>query len=423
MTVNDTHTGTPILTARFDAALAYAVEFHRRQLRKGTAVPYAAHLLGAASLTLEMGGSEDDAIGAMLHDVVEDGGIPEALAEIREQFGGAVARIVAANSDTDEQPKPPWEERKRAYVAAIPHKRPDELRVSLADKLHSQWNLRACEPASAEATRVLVAMPLIEALGVDSSGTCSAQDASARQESSETLRFVPSGRVLHPGGDDRIRESSSEQSRAARAGDCSDSSIAAASGRTSQRANTAPLPRSRSVILRACSSSGATMPADCTVASACKRGAGVVIRRRWRSEYGPTCGWFSYLVPAGPSRLLRFRYAGAPKIRPQTREVHVRVRSISSIRASDRSVINGEPVTFSGRLRGGFIPPTGKLVELQYFDRGKWRTFRTFRAAASDGRWSYTYRFDNTRGTRTSASVCGSRRRTATRSAPASLAA
>ncbi len=111
-------------------------------------------------------------------------------------------------------------------------------------------------------------------------------------------------------------------------------------------------------------------------------------------------GRFTYLVPAGPSRILRFRYPGAPKVRPQTREIHVRVRAASSIRASRRRVVNGEAVTFTGRLRGRYLPAGGKLLELQFFDRGKWRTFRTFRAAPSDGRWSYTYRFDGTHGTR-----------------------
>jgi hypothetical protein len=111
-------------------------------------------------------------------------------------------------------------------------------------------------------------------------------------------------------------------------------------------------------------------------------------------------GRFTYLVPAGPSRVLRFDYPGAPTIRPQTREAEIRVRAASSMRASRRSVVNGEAVTFSGRLRGGAIPTEGKLVELQFYDRGKWRTFRTTRAAAADGRWSYAYRFDGTRGTR-----------------------
>jgi GTP pyrophosphokinase len=127
----------PLLTKRFDDAYLLASEHHRRQLRKGTAIPYLSHLLAVASLVLEMGGTEDEAIGALLHDMVEDGGGPAALGDIRARFGPDVARIVDANSDTDVDPKPPWLERKAAYIAAIAHKQPDELRVSLADKLHN----------------------------------------------------------------------------------------------------------------------------------------------------------------------------------------------------------------------------------------------------------------------------------------------
>ena len=82
-------------------------------------------------------GSEDEAIGALLHDVVEDRGGPAALEEIRVKFGRDVARIVKANSDSDEEDKPPWSQRKQAYIDSIPQKQPDELRVSLADKLHN----------------------------------------------------------------------------------------------------------------------------------------------------------------------------------------------------------------------------------------------------------------------------------------------
>ena len=111
-------------------------------------------------------------------------------------------------------------------------------------------------------------------------------------------------------------------------------------------------------------------------------------------------GRFAYLVPAGSSRVYRFDYAGAPKIRPQSREVEIRVRASSTIRRSPRSVVNGEAVTFAGQLLGGAIPAGGKLLELQWFDRGKWRTFRTFRASQASGRWRYAYRFDGTRGVR-----------------------
>jgi (p)ppGpp synthase/HD superfamily hydrolase len=97
-------------------------------------------LLGVTSIILEMEGTEDEAIAAMLHDVVEDcGGAPMAE-RVREKFGDDVARIVIANSDTDEIPKPPWRARKQAYLDSLPGKARDELRVSLADKLH---NIRA----------------------------------------------------------------------------------------------------------------------------------------------------------------------------------------------------------------------------------------------------------------------------------------
>jgi GTP pyrophosphokinase len=127
----------PLLTDRFDGAFLLASSHHRRQLRKGTSIPYVSHLMAVTSLVLEMGGTEDEAIGALLHDMVEDGGGPAALTDIRSRFGDDVARIVSANSDTDVEPKPPWRARKEAYIAAIAHKQPDELRVSLADKLHN----------------------------------------------------------------------------------------------------------------------------------------------------------------------------------------------------------------------------------------------------------------------------------------------
>jgi GTP pyrophosphokinase len=137
--VPESFTRTPLLTDRFDAALHYAMRHHARQLRKGTPVPYAAHLLAAASLALEMRGDEDEAIGALLHDVAEDGGGAEALAEIEAEFGPAVAALVLANSDSleDGSQKEPWWERKQAYVDAFEHRSPAALRVCLADKLHN----------------------------------------------------------------------------------------------------------------------------------------------------------------------------------------------------------------------------------------------------------------------------------------------
>ncbi|WCB94719.1 metal-dependent phosphohydrolase [Baekduia alba] len=139
----ESFTDTPLLTARFDAALHYATRHHARQLRKGTPIPYAAHILAVASLVLEMHGDEDEAIGALLHDVVEDGGGRPALAEIEAAFGPVVAALVAANSDTLD-PKDDnndggagWYARKRAYLGGFTSRSPAALRVSLADKVHN----------------------------------------------------------------------------------------------------------------------------------------------------------------------------------------------------------------------------------------------------------------------------------------------
>jgi (p)ppGpp synthase/HD superfamily hydrolase len=140
--VPESFTDTPLLTARFDAALHYATRHHARQLRKGTTVPYAAHLLAVASLALEMEADEDEAIGALLHDVVEDGGGRAALAEIEAAFGPKVADIVLANSDSVDEADGAtdgsgWYARKRAYLDGFPTKSPAALRVSLADKVHN----------------------------------------------------------------------------------------------------------------------------------------------------------------------------------------------------------------------------------------------------------------------------------------------
>lgn len=128
------------LTPRFDEALAYAREHHAQDVRKGTNTPYLSHLLAVSSLVLDMEGSEDEAIAALLHDVVEDGGGQPAADEIGERWGDDVQRIVLACSDSiseDRTAKAPWHDRKRAYLTPLADARLDELRVSLADKLHN----------------------------------------------------------------------------------------------------------------------------------------------------------------------------------------------------------------------------------------------------------------------------------------------
>lgn len=127
------------LTDRFDEAVRYAREVHAEQTRKGTNVPYIAHLVGVASIVLDNGGNEDEAIAALLHDAAEDQGGRPRLEDIRSRFGDLVARIVEDCTDSWETPKKPWAERKRAYAEHARTLSAPSLRVSVADKVHNTY--------------------------------------------------------------------------------------------------------------------------------------------------------------------------------------------------------------------------------------------------------------------------------------------
>jgi (p)ppGpp synthase/HD superfamily hydrolase len=133
----------PVLAERFTDAVAYAVALHAAQARKATSIPYLTHLLAVCSLVLEDGGTEDEAIAALLHDGPEDQGGQAIIDEIARRFGAAVAAMVDALSDTLEDPKPPWRERKAAYLVRLREEPASVLRVSLADKLHNLRSIAA----------------------------------------------------------------------------------------------------------------------------------------------------------------------------------------------------------------------------------------------------------------------------------------
>lgn len=131
------------LTGRFSDAVSYAAIAHADHIRKGTEVPYLAHLLAVASLVLEHGGEEPQATAAILHDVVEDRSGQRRLEDLRVRFGDVVADLVAALSDAAPiaaEDKAPWGERKEACLdhlrglAATGH---PAVLVSLCDKLHN----------------------------------------------------------------------------------------------------------------------------------------------------------------------------------------------------------------------------------------------------------------------------------------------
>jgi len=129
-----------MLGRRFTEALCLAAELHATQRRKSSGVPYVSHVLAVASIVIECGGSEDEAIAALLHDAVEDCGGEPTLERIWHEFGENVANIVLGCSDTTVSPKPDWRTRKESYLRHLTHADRSVLLVALADKLH---NLRA----------------------------------------------------------------------------------------------------------------------------------------------------------------------------------------------------------------------------------------------------------------------------------------
>jgi (p)ppGpp synthase/HD superfamily hydrolase len=135
------------LGQKFDEALALAAELHRQQQRNDAPVPYLSHLMAVAGIVLEinayypMDNLEEVAIGALLHDSVEDQGDKITLNQIRQMFGETVERIVSECSDTiminADDKKPEWRERKENYLAGIQKKSKETLLVTCADKTHN----------------------------------------------------------------------------------------------------------------------------------------------------------------------------------------------------------------------------------------------------------------------------------------------
>lgn len=136
-----------ILTERFDDAMAFARQRHNTQTRKGTEVPYLAHLLSTAALVIEAGGDEDQAIAGLLHDTLEDREYTGVTyEELVEKFGERVAGIVRDCSDAEPEAgaeKEAWRPRKEAYLARLRHHPPHSLLVSVADKLHNARTILA----------------------------------------------------------------------------------------------------------------------------------------------------------------------------------------------------------------------------------------------------------------------------------------
>jgi len=133
------------LSARFTSAVEYARVLHIER-RKGTEIPYMAHLLGVAALVMGEAGhagvpvTEEMVMAALLHDAAEDHGGALRLRDIEHNFGANVARMVEGLSDSlaaDSANKQSWKERKEAYIGRLREEPADVRLISAADKLYN----------------------------------------------------------------------------------------------------------------------------------------------------------------------------------------------------------------------------------------------------------------------------------------------
>lgn len=132
-------------TDRISAAFALAALVHEKQKRKSTDIPYISHPMAVAAQVAVWGGSEDQFIAALLHDVVEDGGA-QYMPVIDEHFGKHVLDLVMACSDAAPQrgqPKGAWIERKEKYIANLRSAADEVLLISAADKWHNLASILA----------------------------------------------------------------------------------------------------------------------------------------------------------------------------------------------------------------------------------------------------------------------------------------
>jgi len=120
-------------------ALAFAVERHAGQRRKGDGKPFIVHPIAVGRILAKEGMADEVVAAGILHDVLED--TPTTAAELERLFGKRVALLV--EEVTEPGRRHSWEQRKRAYLRHLNKASRGALAISCADKLHNTASLLA----------------------------------------------------------------------------------------------------------------------------------------------------------------------------------------------------------------------------------------------------------------------------------------
>lgn len=127
-------------------AKTFATQAHAGQFRKCGVTPYITHPIGVANIVAKAGGTTDQIVIALLHDVIEDceGYDYEVIADA---FGEKIAEGVQDLSNTSKQDRPELNRAQRktldnARLANIPQ---DIKEVKLADIYYNVHDLKGMD--------------------------------------------------------------------------------------------------------------------------------------------------------------------------------------------------------------------------------------------------------------------------------------
>ncbi len=128
-----------------DQALAFATTAHADQVRNYTGVPYITHPLGVAEIVAGRPHSEAMVAAALLHDVVEDCGIP--LEQIYAEFGDDVATLVGWVTDVSTPADGNRATRKALDLAHLAKAPPEAQTIKLADIIDNTATIAEHDPS------------------------------------------------------------------------------------------------------------------------------------------------------------------------------------------------------------------------------------------------------------------------------------
>lgn len=131
----------PDLEAR---ALSFATAAHDGQTRKYTGEAYITHPVAVAELVRTVLHHPDMIAAALLHDVVEDCGIPSA--RIHDEFGHGVGNLVDQVTDVSVPADGNRAARKALDLRHLANASPSAMTIKLADIIHNTSSIKTRDP-------------------------------------------------------------------------------------------------------------------------------------------------------------------------------------------------------------------------------------------------------------------------------------